>query len=78
LDHATLRLARPAQALARMRRGLDLLEHRLRAAPVQRLARAGERERHLAARLMRAAAVGRQALAARLEALGARLESANP
>ncbi|HWP17683.1 MAG TPA: exodeoxyribonuclease VII large subunit [Burkholderiaceae bacterium] len=78
LDHATLRLARPAQALARMRRGLDLLEHRLRAAPVQRLARAGERERHLAARLMRAAAVRRQALAARLEALGARLESANP
>lgn len=78
LDHAALRLARPAQAVGRMRRSLEVLEHRLTAAPRQRLASAGERQRHLAVRLSRAVQVRQQAHLARLESLAARLESANP
>lgn len=78
LDHAALRMSRPAQAVGRMRRALDLLAHRLRAAVPQRVARAAERERHLALRLARAVLVRRQAGRAQLEGLGARLESANP
>lgn len=78
LDHATLRLARPAQVLSRRQRELQALAHRLAAAPGQALQRSRQRELRLAQRLERATANRRQLLASRLDTLSARLEGVNP
>lgn len=78
LDHATLRLARPAQVLSRRQRELQALAHRLEGAPAQALQRNRQRELRLAQRLERAAANRRQQLASRLDTLSARLEGVNP
>ncbi|MCW7537768.1 exodeoxyribonuclease VII large subunit [Aquabacterium sp. A7-Y] len=76
LDHATLRLARPAQVLSRMHREIDRLQQALAAAPGQRLQLARQREQHLAGRLERSRAVLQQGEARRLDALAARLQRA--
>ncbi|WKB52846.1 exodeoxyribonuclease VII large subunit [Eleftheria terrae] len=77
LDHAALRLARPAQVLARMHREIDRLQQALAAAPGQRLQLARQRELHLADRLARSAGVQLQGQAGRLQALAARLQRAS-
>lgn len=78
VDHAGLRLARPAQVLSRMQQGLQGLALRLQAAPVRSVELARQRAQRLAQRLERAVANRRQQLAARLDTLGARLEGVNP
>lgn len=78
LDHAALRLARPAQVLARMQREVQALGHRLAAAPGRGVELARQREQRFAQRLERAVADRRQQLAGRLDTLAARLEGMNP
>jgi exodeoxyribonuclease VII large subunit len=78
LDHAALRLARPAQALMQRRRQLDLLAQRLQGAPARRLGLAVQQQAHLAGRLQRAAGVQLDRCGQRLEGLHRRLEALNP
>lgn len=78
LDHAALRLARPAQALMQRRRQLDLLAQRLHASPGRRLGLAAQGHDHLAMRLQRAAGVQAERAGHRLEGLHRRLEALNP
>lgn len=78
LDHASLRLVRPAQVLARRRSQLDMLGQRLAAAPAQHLRLARQRPGPLAQRLVRAAQVHCQSAAQRLAALQSRLVALDP
>ncbi|MCM5679867.1 exodeoxyribonuclease VII large subunit [Schlegelella sp. S2-27] len=78
LDHAALRLARPAQVLSRMQREIQALGHRLAAAPARGIDLARQRELRWAQRLERAAGNRRQQLGGRLDTLAARLEGMNP
>lgn len=78
LDHAALRLARPAQVLSRMQREIQGLAHRLAAAPGRGVELARQRELRFAQRLERTVANRRQSLAGRLDTLAARLEGVNP
>ena len=78
LDHAALRLARPAQVLSQRRRQLDLLGQRLQSAPARRLALATQQQAHLASRLQRAVGVQTERTAQRLDGLHRRLEALSP
>lgn len=78
LDRLSVRLARPARALAPHRQQLDRLQHRLAAAARLRLLRAEHRLAHC--RQLLAACPPRQAAALhrRLEGLGGRLHALDP
>lgn len=78
LDHAALRLARPAQVLSRMHRWIELLAQRLAGVPRQYLQVAQRAQAHLAERHVRAARVRRQTALDRLDSLSGRLEALNP
>ena len=78
LDHAALRIARPADALQRERERLAALQHRLALAARQSIVLRSERERQLASRLRRATSVLREQRRQRLAVAAARLDALDP
>jgi exodeoxyribonuclease VII large subunit len=78
IDHLALRLARPAEALARRAHVLDLLEQRLAAAPVRALAGGRTRAETLAARLRHAIDIARARVTSRIESVAVRLQVLDP
>ncbi len=78
LDRATLRLARPAQALTVHRERLATLTERHRAARVRRLDRLRQRQELLAPRLVQALRQSQGGARQRLELLAARLQALDP
>jgi exodeoxyribonuclease VII large subunit len=77
-DHVALRLARPAEALARRAHVLDLLEQRLAAAPMRTLADGLARTEALARRLRHAIDIASARIASRIEAAAVRLQGIDP
>ncbi len=78
VDRAALRIARPADAMARQRQLLASLQHRLAIAARQSGATRARYERQTAQRLWRAAAVLRAQKAQRLASVAARLDALDP
>lgn len=78
LDRIALRIARPADALARERQRLASLQHRLAVAARQACAVRALDERRVAQRLRRAVAVLRAHEAQRVAMLSARLDALDP
>lgn len=78
LDHASLRIARPADALQRERQRLAALQHRLALAVRQSIVARAERQRRTAIQLHRAASVLRDRHAQRVAAYAARLDALDP
>ncbi|HEY2188910.1 MAG TPA: exodeoxyribonuclease VII large subunit [Caldimonas sp.] len=78
VDHLALRLARPAEAIARRAHVLDLLEQRLAAAPLRTLAGGRARAEALAGRLRHAIDIARARVASRIESAAVRLQVLDP
>ncbi|HEY2560355.1 MAG TPA: exodeoxyribonuclease VII large subunit [Caldimonas sp.] len=78
IDHLALRLARPAEVLARRAHVLDLLEQRLAAAPLRALAGGRVHADAIAARLGHAIDIARARIASRIEAVAVRLHVLDP
>jgi len=78
LDRLALRLARPAEMLARNVHRLELLAQRLAAAPTRALAARRSSMAGLAARLGHSMAIARSRVAARIDAAAVRLQAVDP
>ena len=78
LDHAALRLARPAEASRRHRERLGLLAHRLGAAAHRQIELRHAEQARLPQRLQRAAVVRLERQRARWDALSGRLDALDP
>ncbi|MGZ8260517.1 MAG: exodeoxyribonuclease VII large subunit [Caldimonas sp.] len=78
IDRLTLRLARPADALARRAHALALLEPRLGGAPARALAAGAGRLDAAAGGLRHALAIARARIAARIDAAALRLRALDP
>ena len=73
-----MRLARPAEAVARRAHALELLEQRLTNAPARALAAGRARADAAAGRLRHAVAIARARIAARIDAAALRLQALDP
>jgi exodeoxyribonuclease VII large subunit len=78
IDRLALRIARPAEALARRRHALELLEQRLRHAPARVLAAGSARADAAAGRLRHAAEIACARAASRVERAALRLQALGP
>ena len=78
IDRLALRIARPAEALARRRHALELLEQRLRHAPARVLAAGSARADAAAGRLRHAAEIACARAASRVERSALRLQALGP
>jgi exodeoxyribonuclease VII large subunit len=78
IDRLALRLARPAEAVARRAHVLDLLAQRLASAPRRALATGGSRADAAAGRLRHALDIARARIAARVDAAAVRLQAIDP
>jgi exodeoxyribonuclease VII large subunit len=78
IDHLALRLARPAEVLARRAHLLDLLEQRLASAPVRAIGGGRGRTEAMAGRLRHAIDIGRERIASRIESVAVRLRVLDP
>ena len=78
LDRAALRLSRPSELLARERRRLDMLGHRVGQLLPRRIEMQGQKLDHLQARLHRATPKALQSLTQRLDGLQSRLVGLDP
>jgi len=78
IDRLALRIARPAEAVARRSHALALLEQRLQNAPTVVLAAGRARADAAAGRLGHAIALARSRIAARIDAAAVRLHAVDP
>jgi len=78
LDRLALRLARPAEAVARRAHVLALLEQRLTSAPARALAAGRARVEAAAGSLRHAVEIARSRIAARVDAAAVRLQAVDP
>jgi exodeoxyribonuclease VII large subunit len=78
IDRLALRIARPAEAVARRAHALALLEQRLQGAPARAIASGRARADAAAARLRHAVEIARSRIAARIDAAALRLHAVDP
>jgi exodeoxyribonuclease VII large subunit len=78
IDRLALRIARPAEAVARRAHVLALIEQRLRSAPARAVAAGRARVDAAAARLRHAVEIARSRASARVDAAAVRLHAVDP